>query len=243
MGRSGNRPDRKDQLKVTGRSRVIISILPKGNLANRMIAFMFAKSLAWSIGGDITINCSLPEWNFSFDSDLHSRLLADSRNALLVLDRDVESIQDICLRWNSSGKHSSVLDGYFQRIHLFDPPSQYQCLFPPSNSGAETFGDDELVINVRAGDILKGVTWYPLMPVPFYRSLVERTGLRPTFLGQLGDSAYLREIRDCFPHARMIMTGDPVGDFNLLRNARRICLSVSTFSWLAGWLSSAREIH
>jgi hypothetical protein len=41
----------------------------------------------------------------------------------------------------------------------------------------------------------------------------------------------------------MIPSAGPMKDFNVIRNAKKLCLAVSTFSWLAGWLSDAVEIH
>ncbi|MDB5557184.1 MAG: hypothetical protein JWQ36_118, partial [Enterovirga sp.] len=35
----------------------------------------------------------------------------------------------------------------------------------------------------------------------------------------------------------------PVGDFATVRRARNIVVSVSTFAWLAAWLSEATRIH
>jgi hypothetical protein len=34
-----------------------------------------------------------------------------------------------------------------------------------------------------------------------------------------------------------------MADFGVLRASRHLCVAISTFSWLAAWLSEARTIH
>jgi len=222
---------------------MIISVIPKGGLANRMLSYMCARTLAWSIGGKVKVNCSLPEWNVHFDQSLHDEIMRDKERTLIFRDIDLISINDACSAIQASESTAIILDGFFQRMHLFDSPSRYRELFTTSETHHAGFESKELLIHIRAGDILGGVSWYPLVPIAFYRSLVATTGFKPVFLGQLDDSRYIREIREAFPSARMIAASDAVSDFNCLRSARHICISVSTFSWLAAWLSDAREIH
>lgn len=223
---------------------MIISISPWGNLGNKMIEYMAALALARQIGESITYNCDLAEWGISFDKELHDRLLSDGPGTLVIRDIDATSVLDLANMIRSSGKQAVVFEGFFQRLELFHDADFYKYdVFPADHSENIDFRDNEIVINVRAGEILNGVTWYPLIPVSFYRSLVDAMGFEPVFLGQLDDCAYVRAIRDAFPSARMIPSAGAMIDFNRLRHAKRICIAVSTFSWLAGWLSDAVEIH
>ncbi|MCF3948241.1 galactose-binding domain-containing protein [Acidiphilium iwatense] len=223
---------------------MIISVSPLDNLGNRMIEFMTALTLGRLVGEPVSYNCDLPEWGLSFDRELHDRLLNDAAGTLVISDKDATSILDMVALIRASAKRNVVFEGYFQRLDLFYAPDFYRRdIFPAGPADDVTFSDDEIVINVRSGDILNGVSWYPLVPVGFYRALVENTGLNPVFLGQLDDCAYVRAIRCAFPGARTIPSAGGTADFNRLRRARRICIAVSTFSWLAAWLSDAAEIH
>ena len=49
-------------------------------------------------------------------------------------------------------------------------------------------------------------------------------------------------MRKRFPNAPFISSRGPLEDFAAIRNARNIVISVSTFSWLAAWLSEAEQI-
>jgi hypothetical protein len=61
-------------------------------------------------------------------------------------------------------------------------------------------------------------------------------------MGQTGDSDYIQLLKDRFPGARLIPPLGPMGDFELMRRSNSIVCSVSTFSWLAAWLSNAETV-
>jgi hypothetical protein len=81
------------------------------------------------------------------------------------------------------------------------------------------------------------------LPLAFYHRLVRETGLRPVFVGQVQDNWYTRALREQFPGARYL-SGGVVEDFQTMRGARNVVVAVSSFSWLAAWLSDrAQAIH
>ena len=88
-----------------------------------------------------------------------------------------------------------------------------------------------------------GVPHYPILPIAYYEYVVERSGLRPVFTGQLEDNAYIAALQRTFPQARFIPSQGVMKDFATVRTARHIAISVSTFSWLAAWLSQAETIY
>jgi len=61
---------------------MIISVNPLGQMANRMLAYMFARSLAWTLGGEVSFNVHLTEWGLRFDQTLHDELVGSHRNTL-----------------------------------------------------------------------------------------------------------------------------------------------------------------
>lgn len=223
---------------------MIFSIAPIGNIGNRMLEFMAALAIGNEVGGEITYNVKLPEWNFSFDKDLHQTLLEDTANVLLIRDIEAQTIKHVVGQIQSNPKKAIIFEGHFQRVSLFLEPNFYRNFFPNRDSDNVQFTDDELIISVRsAQDLRDGISFYPLTPLNFYKHLVKKTGLRPVFLGQIDQSQYVNEIRDAFPEAKFIPSVDAKTDFNRLRQAKNICIAVSTFSWLAAWLSEAKEIH
>ncbi len=222
-------------------AEMIFSLLPIGNVGNRMLMYMVAQALARELGRAAVFNVDLPEWGLSFDLELHIRL---SANCCLFDDADATTLEEMAARIVAAKVTAVLFQGVLQRYWLLREVEFYRELFTRQPLDVEPFAEDELVINIRAGELLQGATyWYPLVPPFFYKSLVNRTGLRPVLLGQLDDSLYVREIIRLLPGARTLPSAGPMVDFNRLRHARHLCVAVSTFSWAAAWLSEAAQIH
>ena len=83
---------------------------------------------------------------------------------------------------------------------------------------------------------------YVLVPIDFYADLLAQTGLKPVFCGQLETTPYLKLLKKRFPQARYVPSRGAVADFEFLRASRNILPSVSSFAWLAAWLSTAERI-
>lgn len=138
------------------------------------------------------------------------------------------------------------LEGLYQNIHNFPPLHQipYNEIFPPLNMTHTFGGEEDLVIHIRGGDILAGISdMYCLLPPEFYEYLINQTQKRPIFYGQLDQSPYLDEIKNRFPNAIYINSQGAEKDFDFIRKAKHIVLCLSTFSWMAAWLSSAQNIY
>jgi hypothetical protein len=105
------------------------------------------------------------------------------------------------------------------------------------------FGPDHLVCPVRAEDILHGPNPdYVLTPVEFYRDVATMTGLTPVFIGQTEPNGYMDRIRAAFPDAiYREPQDDPLVDFETIRQSRNVVVGVSTYSWLAAWLSRSAD--
>jgi hypothetical protein len=117
-------------------------------------------------------------------------------------------------------------------------------LIPHFSKPTYLASDRELLINVRGSEILGDChPDYGPVPINFLVSVVQDTGLDPVFLGQLGNDYYSKALKRVFPSAKFISSGGADSDFEAIRSAHHILPSVSTFSWLATWLSKARSIH
>ena len=76
----------------------------------------------------------------------------------------------------------------------------------------------------------------------FYQEVVEETGLHPVFMGQIAENDFTRKLRSRFPKAGYLHHNSAIEDFQTIRKAQHIVLPVSTFAWLAAWLSNAATI-
>jgi hypothetical protein len=215
----------------------VIHISTMGNLGNQMIQYAAAYALASRIGTVRYSNVNLPPFGI-----LHPVIHGDFPATETVTANTVEL--DRLAKALANGTLQRVdIRTYGQRMENFLPPQAYDSVFPWRHQVPESSGPDELLCNIRQGDILDGHhPDYVLIPPDFYAALVEETGLRPVFMGQLDDTPYLRALRARFPQARFLPSLGAELDFERVRHARYIVPAISTFSWLAAWLSDAERV-
>lgn len=214
-----------------------IQIAPLGNLANQMIQYLVADRIQSLVPGSAIHGFNLPSWN-----------LVDTMPFLTPLPSETHAgqfipIENVAARLRSRDLASVVLAGYFQRHTYFPPLARCREIFRDNLHGVVGFGDDVLVINIRAGEILSGEHHhYTLVPVDYYREIISTTGLKPVFMGQVDPGPYRTYLQAHFPDATFVNSRGPFEDFQIIRRSANIVLSVSTFSWLAAWLSNARKV-
>jgi len=214
----------------------IVHVAPLGNLANQMIQYMVALSLASRVGRCVLSNVGLRDWNI-----VHPMVAGEFRTEIVTDPQpDLEALA-AALR-NGSVQRVDLCT-YGQRLANFLPPAFYRSVFVYRGPAVRGAGEDELLCSVRQGDILDAHhPDYVLIPVDFYEEVARATGLRLVFAGQLQNSPYMAELRARFPQARFLHSRGPMADFERIRQSVNILPSVSTFAWLAAWLSEARQI-
>jgi hypothetical protein len=222
------------------RRRVIV-IHPLGYLANRMLQYMSALTLANRIDGCTIVNVSLPEWGIEIPDDTQNELFSENVE-LCEWDPFQLHIQSLCSAANQTDSIRILVADYLQRIEFFMHPQFYRKVFPEPSNVPKKLTEKHLLINIRAAELLNGILHYPLLPVAYYEDIVARTGLEPVFVGQLTPSRYVDLLRKRFPKARFIDSQGARSDFDLIRSAKNIVVAISTFSWLAAWLSEAETI-
>jgi hypothetical protein len=202
-----------------------------------MIEYMVALTFAEMVGGCRISNISLPKWNIHHPKlELPYPNVVEPRQQhidLPALARLVASNQINGVKWT----------GYGQRMENFLPRERYRDVFVSPFGRPMGYGPGYLVCPVRAEDILDGsCPEYPLTPVEFYRDLAKLTGLILVFIGQTRPNLYMDRLREAFPDALFREPqDDPLVDFETIRQSHNIALGVSTYSWLAAWLSSSAE--
>lgn len=213
-----------------------IRIRPFGRLGNRMFQHMFALALQARVPEATISGTSLPEWGISPP-------LAPpqpSAERLMIRRHDVP-FDRLARRLQASPD----IDVDVLRLNL--RMAYYKGLldtcrraFPPGH--AHGAGPEEIAINIRGAEILTGLhkNFIP-MPVSFYEHIVAETGLQPVFVGQIGDDRYSDALRARFPGARFVSHGFGLEDFHFLRASHNIVVAISSYSWLAAWLSETAE--
>lgn len=211
-----------------------------GNLGNKMLQYLAALSLQERLPCFSLSNIQIGEWRIDIP-----RLPQRPRRRLRYVSKKSVALDfdDIVDRVSRRGVDRIELEIYSSHMANLPPVERARALFPPLPE-VHGYGPDILLINVRASEILQAVhPEYTVLPATFYRNVVARSGLRPVFLGQLGeDSQYLRSLRAAFPDAEFVPSRGALHDFSVIAKSRHIVMAVSTFSWLAGWLSQAEHI-
>lgn len=203
-----------------------------GNVGNQMFRYMLAARIAEQLGDAIISGCDFPQW------DMSSAPHMSTNNLLHIGPIHRVDIQEVAYALRSGLFDGVDLEAYGQRMeYFFDRRDQFNRTFSSAVTGT-TIGDGEIAINVRSNEILAGLHRdYMPLPITYYQQICEETGLSPVFVGQVGDSEYVRRLRAAFPTARFFAGQHWIDDFQTIRKAKNVVLAISTFSWLAAWLS------
>jgi len=217
-------------------SQPVLQISPKGRLGNQMIQYMVALKLASMVPGLRISNISLPMWGIRHDwiDSPGPAFRAESPHHI--------DLPELAKRLNAGSLACVDWCGFGQRMENFLPWRDYTGVFRSPFGRRMGYGGDYLVCPVRAEDILEPNPHYPLTPVEFYRDVVQRTGLKPVFIGQTEPNLYMARIREAFPEAEVRPPQtDVLVDFETIRQSRHVAFGVSTYSWLAAFLSETAE--
>ena len=223
-------------------SSPVFHLEPMGRLANLMIEYMVALRFADLVPGCRISNIDIPAWGIHHAPVNAPDLIPPGRVAIERREQHIDLVN--LAHQMLAGEISRVeWTGFGQRIENFLPAERYQDVFVSPFSVPMGYGPDDLVCPVRAEDILHGPhPDYVLTPVQFYRDIADGTGLRPVFIGQTHPNAYMDQLRSAFPDAFIrAPQDDPLVDFETIRQSRNVVIGVSTYSWLAAWLSRSAD--
>jgi hypothetical protein len=216
-----------------------IVIVPKGRFANLMFQYM----LAWEINRRLA-HCGnvygpgIPEWGIQPSTP------AQAPSHPYLLKGHLFDLDEATYALRSGIADAIVILGWGMRLEYHQNRRALLPLFQ-SQARTQSISQDEILIHIRAEDIEHGKHrgYYPL-PFDFYDQVIKITGKRPVFMGQIHEGRYASALREAFGNARFLDSNSPISDFETIRSARHIVLSISSFSWLAAWLSTTAEtIH
>ena len=215
----------------------VFHLQPMGRLANLMIEYMVALKFADLVPGCRISNISIPGWGI-----YHAPMDSSGPTAVEQQEQHID-LSSLAEQVRSGQVGRVEWTGFGQRMENFLSAERYREVFISPFQTPMGFGPEYLVCPVRAEDILNGPNAeYVLTPVEFYRDIVDMTGLKPVFIGQTDPNAYMDRIRTAFPDAVLREPQDnPLVDFETIRQSRNIVVGVSTYSWLAAWLSRSAD--
>jgi len=201
-----------------------------------MIQWMVAMCIKQRLGREIQISgYNMPDWN------LAKVQLAPLSEKRLTLRGHHFQLSQIVQLLRMYAIDELLIEGWGFRLDQFESPPYYNNFFV-SDVIPTSISDDEILIHIRAGDILSG--WHPeYYPLPhdFYRNIIAETGLKPVFIGELDAGEFTNNLKINFPHARFLPKRSVIEDFQTIRKAKNIVISTSSYAWLASWLSDQAQ--
>jgi hypothetical protein len=218
----------------------LIVVRHVGNIGNRMFQYMFSRHLQTFVPGSTVVGYSIPGWG------LDSPASVDIDGETLLVEGGHEfNVGRIAYQLRNEIFNRVVLRVFAQRLEYLPDVDIARAWFAASSAEFHSASRHEILINIRGAEILSGLhADYMPLQLDYYRKLIDHTGLSPVFMGQIDDGPYGRALRTEFGKARFLPSISPLIDFTTIRNAVNICCSVSTFSWLAAWMSPRAEtIH
>ena len=211
---------------------------PHGRLGNHILQWVTGQTLARMVPGLTLHNYTLPDWGLRDDGFRRRQWFLP---AITQQDTDLGAVAALM---RAGEMPLARLWCMVLQADMWGDAARFRTLLPLSGQAVETAGAGEILLNVRADEILRARHRdYGPIPLGFYTGVLKNTGLRPVFMGQLGNDAYSGLLRERFADARFLPSQGVLGDFEAMRQARHLALSVSTFSWAAGWLSEAESVH
>lgn len=207
-----------------------------GNIGNRIFMYWYCRMLQNDFIPEFDIvNFSIPELGiYCRKSDIVGRTLE-------IKDGHRHSMSEIAYLINNGIYDNIYFHGFVQRMEYYKSRNFLSSLLPEPIL-SKKIDDNCILINIRGSEILKAIhPDYVPIPISFIEQIIKETNLHPVFCGQLGDDFYSNEIRNRFSYASFIKNKTAREDFDIIRMSKNVLLSVSTFSWIAAWISNTAQ--
>jgi hypothetical protein len=207
---------------------------------NNMFRYAYARGLQSLIPGSLVTGYDVPMFG------LQAAAQALEGRVLHIPHGHRHPMQTVASLVNRGVYDHVQLDGFVQRLEFYPDRAAFSALFPPLPPADSFFlGPEHLLVNVRGAEVIGNLhPDYGPVPVAYFKRVAQSSGLKPVIMGQLGDDAYSNAIRRCFEGCSFLPSRSPAEDFQILRSAVNVVIGVSTFSWLACWMSTtAKVIH
>ena len=219
--------------------RQVINIQHQGRTGNKIIQYLVAKSLQAMVPGTAISGLDIPEIDLiASHASVSDRIFSFHAGHEFSLRRIAYLLQtcpiDI-LNFSVFGARMDHLPSLERsRVllsHLFQSHSD------------RIIADDEVLIHIRLNNLLLDQHEdYPLIPLSFYQQICDESGLNPVFIGQIEEDAYSKALKIRFPKGRFLKMSSIKNDLITISSARNVVCSVSTFSWIASWLSRSNMV-
>lgn len=214
-------------------ARRMVEVRYRGRFGNRLFQYCFGRILAEELGFAL---CADSIRGFPGTAETVSGQAHD--HPVVVLEHHVVDLPAVV---RDRRARRVVVDGFFQRYEYYRSYRdriRSEWLRRDDEPRSEV-GAGDLTMHVRLGDYV--TAHGAALPFSYYESILRRTRYdRLILCSDDPDDPFLRRFA---PYQPIIRRAAELDDFRLLRAARKIVLSQSSFSWWAAFLSEAEEIY
>jgi len=216
----------------------MIEVRYKGRLGNNLFQYCFGRILAGELGYALKAQ-PIPGFPGTYEkiegydySAYPSQVLSDEEEGIDV--KLASTLKD-------RPKKRIVLDGYFQDYKYY---KSYGEIIRNSWLRMDAWqeripGNNDLVMHVRRDDAI--YVSCKALPFSYYENIIKNTEYDRLFL--LSDNPLDPFFSHFNRYNPTMIHRDLLHDFRFVRAAKKIAMSLSTFSWWAAFLSEAREIY
>merc|ERR1712166_1429993 len=143
-----------------------------------------------------------------------------------------------------------LFDGFFQRTEYYEKYRDFiKSMFFKNNEKKEI---NEFIVHIRGGDCWGHngygggdcFPWQPILPISFYKNILKDEN-EILFVVEKQDDPIVLILLEPYKDSNKnikVQSKDFLTDFKTLLQAKKIALSVSTFSWWGAFLSDAEKI-
>lgn len=222
--------------------KVVIS--PAGRLANQLIQYLSCSQLAGQLSAELAVlnlegrPSLLPKVGINLPT-----LSVSELRPSVTLSSQLWPTKALLRVHKLPGKFHVVATSMGARLDQLPTLEESRRLLRLDQCCGCDESGASLVMHVRLGDIASGShQGYQPMPISWFTKVQSDTSSTPMFVGELDASEYSQRIHRQFPSSLFSSSDDPLIDLCTIWKAQKIAVSLSTFSWLAAWLSRAEQI-
>ncbi len=212
----------------------MITVEYKGGLGNILFQYAFGRLLAEELGCALRADVipGFPGTNdvvTGHDYSDKQEIVVEGHQTDMQALLSITEPSHIIVR--GGVQRSEYFVPYRDRVRLWmQPECSADCMQPK---------EADLVMHIRRGDYLREVG-YPL-PDSYYINVMEQAKCdRIMIVTDDPADPFFKNFERFSP---VLVSQSQMEDFCLIRNANHICLSQSTFSWWAAYLSDAKRIY
>jgi len=212
-----------------------------GRLGNELIAYMVIRN-------------NYENYEF-YEIKINDKILPliykENKNTKNIIENKICSIHGIQQLPNLNNNYNNFqinLTGWFQRYEYIQNIEIKNEIYNAFNFLQKIKPINEFIIHIRSGDqwihnkpnrdaVQSG---QPILPISFYKNILKNNTLPVRFVCENLNDKYIKELQKQFKYASFQST-NVLNDFITLLGAKKLALSISTFSWCGCYLNNYAE--